>query len=252
MRRLYERQLRRTLGLPTVSVDLVGAHGLTGLKIALVSDLHAGSYLGATALEAVAQRVSALEPDLVCLPGDLINSRPEELGLLPGFLRALRAPLGVFAVPGNHDHTWCPDMAQWVGAIEATGVRVLLNRGTRLSFGDSTIWLAGVDDYAEGAVDLERALDGRRLGEPCVLLAHQPDFFAESLRADVDLTLSGHTHGGQVRVGSWAPMRHTRFDWLDGHFEIGGRHLVVSRGIGATLLPLRLGAPPEVPILTIR
>lgn len=249
---LYGHTLRRSLAVPTVPLGLAGDHGLQGLRIAVLSDIHAGSFTRRADLEFMARRLTEAEPDLICIPGDLINSRPREVDALPPLLASIAAPLGVFAVPGNHDHTWGPGLDGWTQRVEAMGVRVLTNRGQRVSFRGSTFWLAGVDDYAEGDVDLDAALAGRNPAEPCILMAHQPDYFAESLRADVDLTLAGHTHGGQIRFGSWIPMAHTRLGLVDGLHSVAERHLFVSRGVGATLLPLRIGTRPEIPVIQIR
>jgi predicted MPP superfamily phosphohydrolase len=132
------------------------------------------------------------------------------------------------------------------------GVQVLLNRGCRVQHGDGSLWLCGVDDLTEGAPDLAAALHGRRCGEPAVLLSHHPDFFFEAAAVDVDLQLSGHTHGGQIRIGGWAPIHHSRFGYERGWFSENGCRLYVGRGVGATFLPLRIDAPPEIPLVTLR
>jgi predicted MPP superfamily phosphohydrolase len=128
-------------------------------------------------------------------------------------------------------------------------VRVLTNVGVRLQRDGATLWLCGVDDLTEGEPDLRAALHGREEGEPAVLLSHHPDFFFEAAAADVDLTLSGHTHGGQIRIGGWAPLHHSRLGYQKGWYEMEGCRLYVGRGVGVTLLPLRIGAPPEIPML---
>ena len=117
------------------------------------------------------------------------------------------------------------------------------------SHGNSSLWLCGVDDLTEGAPDLRAALQGRRPGETTVLLSHHPDFFFEAAAADVDLTLSGHTHGGQIRVGGRAPIHHSRFGYEQGWFQEGNCRLYVGRGIGVTVLPIRIDAPPEIPMV---
>jgi predicted MPP superfamily phosphohydrolase len=109
-----------------------------------------------------------------------------------------------------------------------------------------------VDDLTEGTPDLRAALRGRRQDETAVLVSHHPDFFFEACAVDVDLQLSGHTHGGQIRVGGKAPLHHSRFGYDQGWFREADSRLYVGRGVGVTLLPVRVDAPPEVPIVTLR
>ncbi len=228
-----------------------GGPGLGGTKIAFLSDLHAGSFLDADELVALFRLVQAEEPDLVCFGGDLINTREREILLYKDALEELHPPLGVFAVPGNHDHFFGSDIGLWEAWLTEHGVQVLNNAGRRVERGASSLWVAGVDDLTEGSPDLEAALEGARPDEPVLLLAHHPDFFFEAAAVDVDLTLSGHTHGGQVRFGSYVPLHHSRFGWIEGQHEVAGSQLYVSRGVGVTFLPLRIGAVPEVPILRL-
>ena len=112
-------------------------------------------------------------------------------------------------------------------------------------------WLCGVDDLSLGDPDLDAALDGRNPAEPTVLLTHHPDYFRESVCRGVDLTLSGHTHGGQVTFFGWVPVLHSEFGFNAGAFEHDGCRMYVGRGLGVTFLPVRIGARPEVPIVTL-
>lgn len=250
-RAVYRKVLART-EFTTLDHPVVGQPGLDGLRIAFLTDLHVGSYLDEDGLLELCERVVALEPDLICLGGDLINSRAEELQLLDAPMRALRAPLGVFAVPGNHDHRWSADMGEWQDFLEHRGVQVIANRGVRVRRGGSSLWLCGVDDLTDGEPDVAAALRGRADGEPCVMLAHQPDHFVEAREHGIDLVLSGHTHGGQVRLFGWTPVAHTRHGYVAGGFAAERGRLYVSRGIGATILPLRIGARPEIPVIRLR
>jgi predicted MPP superfamily phosphohydrolase len=241
------------LELPRVEVPLRrGGPGLAGLTIALLTDLHIGCAMGEGELQALCTRLAGIGPDLVCLAGDLINTREREIRALARPLARLDPPLGIYAVPGNHDHFYGRGIARWGATLEEQGVRVLANRGVRLERGGDTLWLAGVDDLTEGEPDLAAALEGSDPAEPVVLLSHHPDFFFEAAAVAVELTLAGHTHGGQVNLGRFRPFRHTRFGWWQGMFEEVGCRLYVSRGVGTTLLPLRIAAPPEVPLLTLR
>ncbi|HEX6812169.1 MAG TPA: metallophosphoesterase [Planctomycetota bacterium] len=247
------RRIRRQLEMPELVLPLrPDMAGLDGLRIAFLSDVHAGSFLGEDDLCAILERVQATAPDLVLFGGDLINTREREVLLWKRPLDVLRPRLGMFAVPGNHDHFWGRGIEAWVGVLESCGVHVLLNEGRRIEHGGSSLWLCGVDDLTEGLPVLARALHGRRTGETTILLSHHPDFFFEAAAADVDLTLSGHTHGGQIRLAGWAPIHHSRFGYERGWFRENGCHLYVGRGVGVTVLPIRIDAPPEIPIVTLR
>ena len=114
------------------------------------------------------------------------------------------------------------------------------------------MWIAGVDDLTESDPDLARAMYGADPDEPMLLLSHHPDFFIEAVDAGVDLQLSGHTHGGQVVVFDWTPLTHTVFGYWRGLFQHEKSQLYVSRGVGVTVLPLRIGASAEVPVLNLR
>ncbi|MBK8980306.1 MAG: metallophosphoesterase [Planctomycetes bacterium] len=253
MRRLREASLRR-LEVTHVPLRVDRRHaGLAGLRIAFLSDLHAGAFGGRDELRALFARALALRPDVVCLGGDLINSRPVELGLYDGPLQELKAPLGVYAVAGNHDHRWFPDMGAWQDFLQARGVRVLANCGARLSHGGASLWLGGVDDLTDGRPDVRRALWGRAPGEPTVMLAHQPDHFPELATHGVDLVLSGHTHGGQIKVLGRAVIAHTAHRFVEGEHRVEGHpgRLWVSRGCGVTLLPIRVGSRCEITLVRI-
>jgi uncharacterized protein len=250
--RWLHRRIQRALVFTPLQLRLrAGAEALHGLRIAFLSDLHAGSFMDADDLSRICARVAAAEPHLVLFGGDLINTRERELLLFRKALRQLRPPLGMFAVPGNHDHFWGNDLGLWEAFLHGHRVQVLRNRGVRLTWQGAPFWLGGVDDLTEAEPDLSRALDGRAHDEPAILLSHHPDFFFEAAAAGVDLTLSGHTHGGQIRLFGMAPLHHSKFGYEQGWFVEGDASLYVSRGVGVTVLPLRIGAPPEVPILTL-
>lgn len=247
------RRLFDALELVEVEVELPASDAACAWPtIAFLSDLHAGHYMTAADLLGLGERLLALRPDLVCLGGDLINQYEHELEHLAPFLARVRAPLGVFAVPGNHDYARPNEIQGWTARLEAAGVRVLKNRGQRLAHGGGSLWLAGVDDLTEGEPRLAEALAGRRAGEPCLLLSHHPDLFREASARGVDLQLSGHTHAGQIRIAGWAPMHHSRFDWIEGLHPRGASRLYVGRGAGVTALPLRIGTRGEITLLRPR
>jgi hypothetical protein len=245
---LHQRLLRQ-LDVRELDVPLPGpAARIEWPTIAFLSDLHAGHYMTARDLVHLAEALARLRPDLVCLGGDLVNHREEELEHLWPALALLRPPLGIYAVPGNHDYVVPGTLGGWPAALEAHGVRVLVNRGLRLQHRGHALWLCGVDDLTDGEPRLAEALAGRR-GEPTLLLSHHPDLFREASARSVDLQLSGHTHAGQIRVLGHAPLHHSRFGYVEGVYERGASRLFVGRGAGVTALPLRIGTRSEITLL---
>jgi predicted MPP superfamily phosphohydrolase len=229
-----------------------------GFRIALVGDLHAGGpHIGLDRVEHVAGILSGLEPDLIALLGDYVDPgvrfggrvEPEPIARALG---AVRAPLGAVAVLGNHD--WAEDGPRIAGALRDAGVRVLENDAVRLRREPVELWVAGVADATTRRPDVRRALAAVPDDAAVLLLSHDPDVFPR-VPDRVALTLSGHTHGGQIDVPlverSWLPSRFGE-RYAGGHVVEDGRHLVVSRGVGNSRLPVRLGVLPEVLLLTLR
>ena len=227
------------------------APGLSGLRIAYLSDLHAGHFMTEDDLCRIFERVARDEPDLVLLGGDLVDRHADEILLLGKAFSLLRPPLGVFAVPGNHEYDAEPDLGLWKSFLREHGVEILANRGLRLGHNGASLWLAGVDDLTHGRPDLSAALAGAYEKEPIVLLSHHPDMFREASWVGVDLTLAGHTHGGQITFFGRTPLRHTRLGYWRGRFEVDGAHLHVGRGAGTTRMPLRIHAPGEVSLIRL-
>lgn len=254
--RLLQKALRRSCGFRSVEIPVLrGGMDLDGFRVVLLSDLHIGFFFSELEFVDLAERVSAWSPDLICLVGDLINQETDELPRLSAGLARLRAREGVVAVPGNHEYVAEPDLKMFRRVIEDAGVVPLWNRGMRLRRGAASLWVAGVDDLTAGDPDLEAALTGLHEDEPALLLSHHPDLFQEAAYAGVDLTLSGHTHGGQI---TWfgqplLPGRHhTRFGYWQGRHEVDGAQLIVGRGVGVCMLPIRIAAPPEVILIELR
>jgi predicted MPP superfamily phosphohydrolase len=186
----------------------------------------------------------------VLLGGDLVSTRPRELVSHRSAFETLRAPLGVFAVLGTHDH-YAREPERLRALAEEVGVTVLHNRSVVLRRGEARLDLAGVDDLLLGETDLRAALDGTR--SPVVLLSHNPDLFFAAVRRGVSLMLSGHTHGGQIRVpGLPVIVRQSRYRLDEGRFRSGGTELVVSRGLGAVGLPWRAACAPEALLIRLR
>ncbi len=248
------RRVARHRESPTVDVELRrGGPGLDGLRLAWVSDLHAGCFFDGDDVRRVFDEVAAGAPDLVCLGGDLIEgAHTDEFRLYEEVLASLSPPLGVVAVAGNHEYFASSDVAYFREALESHGITFLVNEGVRLERGGATLWIAGVDDLSLGTPHLASALDGAAADEPVLLLSHHPDLFLESSWAGVDLTLAGHTHAGQIALGSWIAFKRSRYGYHRGRFEREGATLYVGRGAGVTGIPLRVNAAAEIPFFRLR
>lgn len=261
----YGVQLDRFLTLSQADVYLDALPpAFDGVRVLLLTDIHTGPFLAADALERTLARLATLEPDVVLLGGDLITSKPCDLLPHGQALSSLSAPLGVFAVPGNHEHIG-NDLDRVAELLDKAGIAWLQNRAAWLKRGNERVLLGGLDDALLGKPDLEAALSvpgeprppasaRQQQGEPCaILLSHNPDVFFDALERGVSLVCSGHTHGGQIRLPGLPLMaRASRYHLNEGRYELDGCELVVSRGLGVTGLPLRVACPPEAVLLTLR
>jgi len=249
----YSRALERDLTVSEASIAIRQLdNSFAGLKLLLISDFHAGPFLAPEALERTFDRLMTLQPDLILLAGDFATVRLEEVEPTAPTYKTLAAPLGVYGVLGNHDHyTGQPEALMEL--LESSGVRFLQNRSVMLERGGGRLLVAGVDDLLCGEAQLESALQGRPDGAASLLLSHNPDVFPEAVDRDVSLVLAGHTHGGQWRLpGLPVLVRMSRYRLDEGHYRAGNSQLVVSRGLGATGFPFRIGCPPEAVLLTLQ
>jgi len=194
--------------------------------------------------------LTALEPDLILLGGDLVTSCVHEFESQREAFGELRAPLGIFAVLGNHDH-YSAEPQRMRESLTQAGIEVLHNRRVTLRRGAGHLDLAGVDDLLLGQPDLDAALEGGK--GPVMLLSHNPDLFFEAARRGVELTLSGHTHAGQVRIpGLPVLVRQSRYRLDEGRYRTDASELIVSRGLGTVGVPFRLACAPEALLIRLR
>ena len=240
--------------LRVTQVD-VEVHGLPaafeGYRIAHLSDVHCGPYVPRAWLDRWAARVARLAPDAVALTGDLITAGEGYLDDVAHFAQRLGAAAPVYACMGNHDYFQTDDGV--VRALDVPGVTLLRNASTTLQRGDARLRIAGLDDRWSERADLDATL--RDDPAVCtVLLAHDPAGFPAFAARGVALTLSGHTHAGQFAVPFVRRVNLGRLvmRFSEGLFRVGSSALFVSRGAGTTGVPTRVGAAPEVAVLTLR
>jgi hypothetical protein len=226
-------------------------------------------------IEAIVERTNALGADIIVLLGDYVAGHRHVTRFIPAaewapVLAGLKAPLGVHAILGNHDW-WSDQEAQRAGlgptvarrALEAVGIPVYENDARRLALNGRPFWLAGLGDQLAymparrfrpvrhvGVDDLAATMAKVTDEAPVIMMAHEPDVAAR-MPERVALQLSGHTHGGQVRLFGWSPIAPTRFDkFVYGHSRTGC-DVIVSGGLGCSIMPFRLGVPPEIVLVTL-
>jgi len=221
---------------------------LDGMRVALVSDIHLGPILGRPHTERIVRMINDLDADLVAIVGDLVDGTVAELGPAAEPLARLRAKHGSYFVTGNHEYF--SGYAEWIAEVDSLGVKVLANERVDLDGLD----LAGVNDvtggqYAHGP-DFAAALGDRDRTRPVVLLAHQPVQVEEAARHGVDLQLSGHTHGGQIQP--FGAIVRLQQPVISGLATIDGTKVYVTNGAGFWGPPVRVGAPPQISLVTLR
>lgn len=233
--------------------------GWTGpaLTVALLSDLHVGApFVDEEAIARLRAEVDARRPDVILLAGDLLVGHqpfarevgPDEAAKT---LAGWQAPLGVYAVLGNHD--WWVDGDGTTRALQRAGLRVLENEAVRLDRPGGAVFLVGLADLWTRTPDAAKALANVPLGVPVVAFTHNPDVFP-ALPARFSVVLAGHTHGGQVALpllGRPVVPSKYRQRYARGLVVEDGRHLFVTTGVGTSVLPVRFGVPPEVVLLTL-
>lgn len=247
LERRWVQVTRREVALPGL------CPALDRIRIVHLSDIHWDAYTDPRRLRAIFTSVNALAPDLVVLTGDLVTHYRRYIQPCADGLSVLRARVGVFAVLGNHDH-WASG-PQLTEALRGHGIQVLFNERVLIEGG---LWLVGVDDPHLQRADLERALAGISDDDPRprLLLAHSPDIMAEAV-GRVDVVLTGHTHGGQVRFPVVGPLlRATRHEagkrFVMGLRRAGRTLCFTNRGLGTVLIPIRFNCRPEVAVITLR
>jgi len=246
---------------------------LKGLRIGLISDIHSGPYMTTDQMKRYVEYINNLNVDVMLIPGDLTNSQRAEVYPFTKAFRDLKAKYGVYATLGNHDYF---HDAEYVAkaVIEETPIRLLRNENKVLEINNEKLLLLGMEDtrqsgskfdeaifryfdktVADAKVDLKK--DNIVFESiPKILVYHKPYFFKDFAKENIDLTVSGHTHGGQIvfaKAGSInLSLASSVSPYIDGVYKTGDLSMYVTRGIGTVGLPLRLNCPPEIAILTLR
>jgi len=233
---------------------------LEGFTIALLSDFHYDPYFSVHPLRSSIAMVNGLHAEMIVLTGDFVSSplfgdpaagaaAAEPCAQL---LRQMQAPHGSWAVMGNHDCFTDPDRV--TSALRAQGIQVLVNQSVPIERDGARFWLSGVDDVLVGTADLDATLHNIHTDDAVVLLAHEPDYADHVARHPIDLQLSGHSHGGQVRPPFvrplYLPELARKYIW--GLYKIGGLTLYTNPGLGTVGVPVRWNCPPEITLLTLR
>ena len=233
--------------LPEITQHQIFLRGMPrsfdGLRVVQLSDLHHGLYVSRQEIEQAVELANRLHPDLVFLTGDFVTQSWVHVEPVAEALGQLTASLGVFAVMGNHDHRTGADRLEQY--LTRQGIQVLRNRHALLRRGGDALGLVGVDDL-HYTCDLARALRRFPDGVPRILLCHNPAIIAHAARERIEFVVSGHTHGGQIRLPG------LRRGYRCGLHRLRGTQIYISRGIGKVVVPIRLGSPPEIPLFHLK
>ncbi|MBV9087400.1 MAG: metallophosphoesterase [Acidobacteriaceae bacterium] len=230
-----------------------------GFRIAQLSDIHFGPFIGEPIVQQAVRTVLALQPDLVVLTGDYVSHPLHTQHGIEGARKAeplaevLRelSSIQMVGVLGNHDHWNNGDFVS--SALRRNRVEVLENQSLAIERGGERLWIAGVDDVLARKNDIDKTLRGTSAGETVILLAHEPDFADQAANFPVHLQLSGHSHGGQVRIpGVGAPI----LPPLGTKYPIGltrvrDLQVYTNRGLGVIAPPVRFNCPPEITLITL-
>ena len=223
---------------------------LDGFKIVHLSDTHHSPFTSLDHIKRAVRVANRLKPDVFILTGDYVSHEREYIPPVAAELGKLKAKHGIYACLGNHDHWTDADLVTHL--FRGEGINVLINEGFRFETRRGSFWLAGVDDHMAGKTDLPAALRGSFPDEMKLLLAHNPVIFRDAARRGVDLTLSGHTHGGQIKLRDDEKRILPRRRLKAGLHRRRDSQIYITRGIGTVVVPMRYQCPPEISLLELR
>jgi predicted MPP superfamily phosphohydrolase len=227
--------------------------GLDKFRIVHLSDIHHSPLTNLEHIKKTVEISNALKPDMFILTGDYVSHESEYIEPVAKVLGELRSEFGTFACLGNHDH-WT-DAYLITKSFRQNGIMMLINEGFHFTARNESFWLCGVDDYMMGKTDVRAALKGSFSNEMKLLLAHNPAVLGRAAYSNIDLVLSGHTHGGQVKLRE--PRERILFPNRKRRLSSGLHHrkdtqIYITRGIGTVVLPVRYQCPPEISLLELR
>ncbi len=230
-----------------------------GFKIIQLSDIHAGSFISNEPFAKAIEIIQSFKPDIIVITGDFVNFHPRELKIIYSELSKLQANHGVFGCLGNHDHYMSEDEHKiLISLLRESGINLLINENSKIKIGNSYIQIIGIDNinFRTHFGDFSKAMIGVEKEYPSILLCHDPTNWDRYVRnrLDVDLMLSGHTHGGQVGIelfGQYlSPVRIVYKQWA-GLYRDGNQYLYVNRGLGVVGPPVRVDMPPEITLIEL-
>ncbi|MFB5677052.1 metallophosphoesterase [Paenibacillus terreus] len=224
------------------------------MRVFHFSDMHLGFFKDEDDMRRIASVINGLQPDMICFTGDIVDDYAESMAGSVPILNSLHAPLGKFAILGNHDYRGIPEGVE--ALYKKTGFTLLKNEHYVIHKDGQSMAVVGLEDIFMSAPDPEAALQGLPDGMFKLLLMHEPDYADTAVGYGFDMQLSGHTHGGQVRIpllGALLPPPGGR-KYIHGLYRVGAEAmpLYVSRGVGTTKLPIRVLCRPEVSLITLR
>lgn len=243
-----------------------------GIRIGQVSDIHSGSFWNKTAVKGGVEMLMKEKPDLIFFTGDLVNNETSEVKNYIPVFEKLKAPLGVFSITGNHDygdyHPWrSPEakrknFADLIDAHRLLGYDLLMNEHRMIEQGGEKLAIIGIENWGAGRFSkygkLDQAYSGTDEAAAKILLSHDPtswDAIVRPNHKDIDLTLSGHTHGFQFGVEianiKWSPCQYVYKQWA-GLYQENDQYLYVNRGFGYLGYPGRIGMPPELTVIELK
>ena len=222
---------------------------LEGFRLVHLSDIHHSPFTDIEHISRAVKVANSLKPDMFVLTGDYVSHESAYIAPMAEVLGKLESEFGTFACLGNHDH-WT-DAEMVTDLLREANIKVLINEGFRFTAKDASFWLAGVDDYMVGKTDLRAALRGSFPDEMKMLLAHNPIIVRRAARVGVDLMLSGHTHGGQIKLRDDEKRILPRRKLKNGLYRRKDTQIYITRGIGTVVLPVRYGCPPEISLLEL-
>lgn len=240
-----------TLEVENVSITLKRLpKSLDGFRFVHLSDIHHSPFTEIEHILRAVEYTNALAPDMCILTGDYVSHDSEYIAPMAEVLGGLESEFGTFACLGNHDHWTNAEMV--AKSLRNSAIKVLINEGFRFSAREASFWLAGVDDYMVGKTDLRAALRGSFPDEMKMVLAHNPVIVRRAARAGVDLMLSGHTHGGQIKIRDDEKRILPKRRLKNGLHRRKDTQIYITRGIGTVVLPIRYQCPPEISLIQLK